>query len=202
MEVNIAAGTSELLCEYFNLAINNILYSRAIYPDSEFKKVQKYDMHFYVTTNRSLKNYLNVTLNELRIWIKDDKAKDVILEVKNVRTGEALEQWMFHIRTEGQDMKVKRKIPSRVVNSQMKGILLQINNFNNMLPELEELCEIAVFVNVDEDAETCHEKNWGNGGLSEIKNHEEVNLKGFSTGTHAMSGGVIFKKRDMYDELF
>ena len=53
------------VAEFFEYSINNILYQREIYPPETFRRVAKYGLAMFVTTDEGLTGYLSNVLAQL-----------------------------------------------------------------------------------------------------------------------------------------
>ncbi|VDL62297.1 unnamed protein product [Hymenolepis diminuta] len=60
-------GSVEIIADYFNVAINNILYNRAIYPESSFKRVKKFGRSVLIATDEELIKYLDKLIDQLKV---------------------------------------------------------------------------------------------------------------------------------------
>jgi mitotic spindle assembly checkpoint protein MAD2 len=58
-------GSTEIVKEFFNYSVNNILYQRGIYPPESFKRISQYGLAMMVTTDESLLSYMNNILRQL-----------------------------------------------------------------------------------------------------------------------------------------
>jgi mitotic spindle assembly checkpoint protein MAD2 len=51
-------GSTEIVTEFFNCAVNSVLYQRAIYAPESFKRVTKYGLSMMMTTDEAVLAYL------------------------------------------------------------------------------------------------------------------------------------------------
>jgi mitotic spindle assembly checkpoint protein MAD2 len=58
-------GSSEVVTEFFEYCVNNILYQRGIYPPESFKRVPKYGLSMVITTDESVSAYITNIINQL-----------------------------------------------------------------------------------------------------------------------------------------
>ena len=58
-------GSTEIVKEFFNYSVNNILYQRGIYPPESFKRVSQYGLSIMVTTDEGLVTYMTNILRQL-----------------------------------------------------------------------------------------------------------------------------------------
>ena len=62
-------GSVDLVQEFFEYAINSILYQRGIYPPEEFRRVAKYGLSMMVASDDGLQTYLKKILTQLKTLI-------------------------------------------------------------------------------------------------------------------------------------
>ena len=58
-------GSTDIITEFVNYSVNNILYQRGVYPPESFKRVSQYGLSMMVTTDESLTSYLTAILKQL-----------------------------------------------------------------------------------------------------------------------------------------
>lgn len=58
-------GSTDIVTDFFNFSVNNILYQRGIYPAESFQRVKKYELSMMMTKDDRLLNYLNNILRQL-----------------------------------------------------------------------------------------------------------------------------------------
>ena len=58
-------GSTDIVTEFFNYSVNNILYQRGVYPPESFKRVSQYGLSMMITTDEGLLNYLSNILRQL-----------------------------------------------------------------------------------------------------------------------------------------
>ena len=59
-------GSIKTVVEFFEYSVNNILYQREIYPPESFRRVPKYGLAMFVTTDDGLNGYLSQVLAKLQ----------------------------------------------------------------------------------------------------------------------------------------
>ena len=59
-------GSVKTVTEFFEYSINNILYQREIYPPETFRRVARYGLAMFVTTDDALTGYLSNVLSQLK----------------------------------------------------------------------------------------------------------------------------------------
>lgn len=58
-------GSTDIVTEFFNYSVNNILYQRGIYPPESFKRVTQYGLSMMVSTDETLTGYLANIMKQL-----------------------------------------------------------------------------------------------------------------------------------------
>lgn len=58
-------GSTDIVKEFFNFSVNNILYQRGVYPPESFKRVANYGLPMMITTDEALLGYLVNVLRQL-----------------------------------------------------------------------------------------------------------------------------------------
>ena len=58
-------GSTDIVAEFFNYSVNNILYQRGIYPPEGFKRVSQYGLSVMVSTDEALTAYMKNILKQL-----------------------------------------------------------------------------------------------------------------------------------------
>lgn len=59
-------GSVKIVTEFFEYSINNILYQREVYPPESFRRVAKYGLAMFVTTDDGLAGYLANVMTQLQ----------------------------------------------------------------------------------------------------------------------------------------
>lgn len=58
-------GSSDIVKEFFEYSVNNILYQRGVYPPETFTRISKYGLAIMVTTDERLTEYIHNIMNQL-----------------------------------------------------------------------------------------------------------------------------------------
>jgi mitotic spindle assembly checkpoint protein MAD2 len=90
-------GSTKIVTEFFNYAVNSILYQRGIYAPENFERTKKYGLSMMVTTDEGLVKYLGTVLTQISEWLTKGKLEKLVLVVASVHTSEVLERWQFDI---------------------------------------------------------------------------------------------------------
>ena len=79
-------GSVDLVQEFFEYAINSILYQRGIYPPEEFRRVAKYGLSMMVASDDGLQTYLKKILAQLKTWLEEGDVQRLVVVVTGVET--------------------------------------------------------------------------------------------------------------------
>ncbi|ORY96877.1 DNA-binding protein [Syncephalastrum racemosum] len=194
-------GSSSLVVEFFEYCVNSILYQRGIYPEEDFKLVEKYGVHLFTTRNDDLRIFLNDIVQQLRVWLDADKINKVILVIKHKNTMETVERWQFDIKTQVNPVAAHDQETPRTDSNvwteggkrQFRAIMRQIAAAVTYLPELNpEDYTINVLVHADMDADVP--STWGDTDPGLIKGGgEHMRLKELSTASHTVTPFVAYR---------
>ncbi|CAB4409282.1 unnamed protein product [Rhizophagus irregularis] len=175
-------GSTKIVVEFFEFALNSILFQRAIYPPEDFKMVKKYGLNVLVTIDDSLKSYLKKLLTQVEVWINAGKISKLILAIMNVETREILERWQFDIQIIDEENKEnkgpgggKKQRTDQEIKNEIQAIIRQITASVTFLPVLEDECTFNILAFTDKDAEVPAE--WDDSDPLIIQNPEYVSLK-------------------------
>uniref|UniRef100_G3MP75 Mitotic spindle assembly checkpoint protein MAD2A n=1 Tax=Amblyomma maculatum TaxID=34609 RepID=G3MP75_AMBMU len=186
-------GSAQIVAEFFNYGINSILYQRGVYPPEMFTTVQKYGLAILVTTEKSLQDYLEKVLMQLKEWLEAKIVHRVVLVISATNTKETLERWEFRILSEDEitdSSKPKQKELSEI-QSEIKNVIRQIVASVTYLPILETACAFDLLIYTDKNAKMP--KKWEDSAPLLIPDSETVRLKSFSTTIHTVDTAVCYK---------
>ncbi|CAD5120443.1 DgyrCDS9013 [Dimorphilus gyrociliatus] len=189
-------GSTQMVTEFFGFGLNSILYQRGVYPDDMFTRKEAYGLSILVTSDPKLEQFLKTVLDQVREWLLKKVIKKLVLVMKNVKTEEIVERWVFNIDCEKQvdSENTNSKKELKDIQNEIRAVLRQIIASVTFLPALEDTCTIDVQVYTDKDEETpscCYESS-----ALLIKDAEQVKFKSFSTTVHKVQGMVEYKVKD------
>ncbi|WLF77945.1 Mitotic spindle checkpoint component mad2 [Lodderomyces elongisporus] len=90
-------GSSKIVSDYFEFAINSILFQRGIYPAEDFVTVRKYDLPMLINNDDDVKRYISNIMQQLKKWIYGRKITKLIVVILSKSTGDNIERWEFDI---------------------------------------------------------------------------------------------------------
>jgi len=191
-------GSAEIIAEFFQFGVHNILYQRGIYPPESFERVQKYDIALFETTDKNIKEYFDAVLDQLKEWLEKGKVSKLVLAIANAETKDILETWNFKIEHENSpatngesgEKKSPKKKSQKEIQEEIRCVMRQITASVSFLPLLDCVCAFNILIHTSKDAETNDQ--WAEHGPCIINDAEEVKLKSFSTSLHKVSTSVTF----------
>jgi|LauGreSBDMM110SN_4_FD.fasta_scaffold130456_1 mitotic spindle assembly checkpoint protein MAD2 len=192
-------GSTDIVTEFFNYSVNNILYQRGIYPPESFKKVSAYGLSVMMTEDEGLLVYLNNILRQLDSWLMNGSVQKLILVVKSIENGETLERWVFDCaatNAKGSENNNGNKEITAVksqkeIHNEIQAIMRQITSSVTYLPLLSEPCCFDLLVYADQAATVP--VTWEDSDPCFIANSSEVNLRSFTTKIHKVDLAVSFR---------
>ncbi|KAF8337525.1 mitotic spindle checkpoint protein MAD2 [Cantharellus anzutake] len=190
-------GSTQIVTEFFNFAINSILYHRGIYPADDFHTVKKYGQPVLLTEDPNLEAYLSNILKQVEKWLMNKKINKLVLVVLNAASRVVLERWEFDIHITkpeiGEDGSVPAK-PEKEIRAEIRAILKQIVGSNAYMPTLSDPCIFDILAYTEENAEVPVEE-WRDthGHLIEAGKTQTVKLKSFDTSLHRIDAMVAYR---------
>lgn len=204
-------GSSKIVSDYFEFAINSILFQRGIYPAEDFITVRKYDLPMVINNDEDVKNYISNIMQQLKKWIYGKRITKLIVVIVSTSTGESIERWEFNIETKDDDDAEEINNDESVGNKEQNGdgkkskseiqkeiraIIRQITSSVSYLPILRD-DEYTFNVLVYTDKDTNVPIQWcdtnGDGRVLEGDNVDEIDFASFSTDKHKVKTSVSYK---------
>lgn len=194
-------GSTNLITEFFDFSVNNILYQRGIYPSDDFKLVKKYGMNLLVAHDEDIKGYIKKFMRQVHQWLKAGKVSKFVLVIINKSTGEINEKWQFNIALNAEEESkdgaapVKERTPEEIQN-QIQAIIRQITSCVTFLPALEVnefTFNILVFTDVTTALPQTNEWIDSSDYKLKIEGEECVQLRSLQTNLHTVDTLVSYK---------
>ena len=185
-------GSVKTVTEFFEYSINNILYQREIYPPETFRRVAKYGLAMFVTTDDGLTGYLSNVLAQMQEWLTHGTVQKLVLAITSQETGETLERWVFDLQAEanlGPEERVDK--PDKEIQAEIAAIQRQITASVTFLPLNDEPCAFDLLVYTNEDVDVP--KAWEESDPKLIVNSDEVRLRSFTTKVHKVDASVSYR---------
>jgi mitotic spindle assembly checkpoint protein MAD2 len=184
-------GSTEIVTEFFDYAINSILYQRGIYPPENFEARKKYGLSILVTKDKGLREYLNQVLQQLTDWLMGGNVHKLVVVIADCETGESKERWNFDIQTDKEAATTGSAKPEKEIVDEIRQIIRQITASVTFLPLLETPCSFDLLVYTDKNASVP--SKWEESEPKYITNSEEVRLRSFTTKIHKVEPMVSYQ---------
>mmetsp|Transcript_26077 Transcript_26077/g.45392 ORF Transcript_26077/g.45392 Transcript_26077/m.45392 type:complete len:233 (-) Transcript_26077:56-754(-) len=189
-------GSTDTVVEFFEFAINSILFQRGVYPADSFTSVTKYGIKILVTQDPELQAYIGEVLEQFKGWMMRSQVKKLIVVIASQATGDTLERWQFDIEVnkEAAGAGAASQTQAEVVKCQkdIQAIMRQIMGSVSMLPLLDEPCAFDLLIYTDKWAEVP--LAWDESDPKYIVgDSREVKLRSFNTKIHKVEGAVAYK---------
>lgn len=185
-------GSVATVVEFFEYSINNILYQREIYPPETFRRVARYGLAQFLTTDDGLSGYLQNVLSQLHEWLTAGTVQKLVLVITSQESGETLERWVFDLHADksiGPTDKVDKS--DKEIQAEIAAIQRQISASVTFLPLFDEPCAFDLLVYTDDDVQVP--TLWENSDPKMIVNADEVKLRSFTTKIHKVDASVSYK---------
>jgi mitotic spindle assembly checkpoint protein MAD2 len=127
--------------EFIGLAVNAVLYHRAVYPQDRFVQVYKYGQSLPVSTDAETNIYLKHILMDVAQWLANGSMRQFEVVVGDAATGIFLERWKF-------DFNPCDELPPSVShqNRGFQEMFLRLAEGSEILPEISQPRFFDVFV--------------------------------------------------------
>lgn len=188
-------GSAEIVADFFNIALNSILYVRGIYGYDKFDNVSRYGLQMRVTNDKELLDYLGNVITQLKEWLTSNKVKKLILLILQDDNGECLESWEFAVNctdTSADDTSPLK--PIEIIQSEIRNFMRQVLGSTHLLPPLDTKCRFDILIYVDQNASVS--ERWNDTIARDITGYKIIKLSSFSTGLHEVKPQVVFKTTD------
>ena len=93
-------GSTQIVTEFFNYAVNSILFQRGLYDPENFERKKKYGLSLMVTSDDGLVRYLDNVMTQISEWLKQGMLQKLVLVISAVGSKEVRERWTFDIQTD------------------------------------------------------------------------------------------------------
>ncbi|XP_022903977.1 mitotic spindle assembly checkpoint protein MAD2A [Onthophagus taurus] len=190
-------GSSEIVCEYLDFGINSILFQRGIYPPESFKTAENYGLTILMSQDKEIKEFLSVTLSQLKDWLTQKVVNKVALIITNVASLEVMERWDFNIEYDGDQSQGDKQVsdkPLKQIRNEIRDVLKQVASSVAYLPLLDCLCSFDIQIYTKDDVNLPQE--WAETEAANIKNAQCVKMRSFSTNIHKVNTMVTYKNED------
>lgn len=200
-------GSSKIVADYFEFAINNILFQRGIYPSEDFHTVRKYGLPMLVTSDADVRQYIETIMVLVKKWIYGGKINKLAIAIVAKSTVEVVERWEFEVEvfkqnngtidnaTDGADPSDLPEKSRDETQREIQSLVRQITSLVSYLPMLkEDEYTFNVLVHTDPN-DTNIPTEWceGEEKIPLGANVEKVQFRSFSTNIHEIGTNVTYK---------
>lgn len=197
-------GSSKIVCDYFEFALNSILYQRGIYPQEDFITVRKYDLPMVISDDYEVQQYIKNIMKQIKKWIYSSQINKFVIVIVSKSNLENVERWEFNVETKeikqgdslSGDNEEEEEKPRLEIQKEIRAIIRQITSLVSYLPVLKD-DEYTFNVLVYTDPTTTIPIEWsdtqGDGRILNGDNVDNVAFTSFSTGIHKVGTLVSYK---------
>ena len=89
-------ATADLLSEFLEISVQQILVSRKVYPPQLFVKCRKYGLPLYQSKHSALAHYLNDLMESVRAFIRRGSLDKFVLSL--LLNNQVVERFIFEVR--------------------------------------------------------------------------------------------------------
>lgn len=200
-------GSLKIVCDYFEFALNSILYQRGIYPQEDFVTVKKYDLPMVINDDYDVQKYINNIMKQIKKWIYGSLMSKFIIVIVSKTNLENIERWEFNIETKDQEETTENGDGDgdgdgvgksrQEIQKEIRAIIRQITSLVSYLPILKDDDEYTFNVLVYTDPNTSIPIEWcdtqGDGKVLDGDNVDNVKFTSFSTDIHQVGTSVSYK---------
>ena len=200
-------GSSAIVAEFFEYAVNSILYQRGILPPEAFKRAAKYGLTIMKVSDEGLVAYFANVMRQLEDWLLSGDVQQLVCVINGFESGDALERWVFKVETTDTDKEnaggggaAAEKQPEKSVKevqSEIAAIIRQITASVTFLPMIDEPCSFDLLVYTNASATVP--LKWEETDARYIPGAEEVKLRSFSTKVHVVGTTVAYRPASLDD---
>ncbi|KAK6204917.1 DNA-binding protein [Scheffersomyces amazonensis] len=198
-------GSSKVVTDYFEYAINSILFQRGIYPLEDFTTVRKYNLSLLVSNDPDVKKYINDIMIQIKKWVYGKKIVKLVLVIISKSTLENIERWEFNIdvldddnNNENNNEESNNK-SKEDTQREIQAIIRQITSSVSYLPVLRDddySFNVLVYTDPNNPSSTIPIE-WGDtngdGRHLQGENIDKVDFTPFSTKIHKVGTSVTYK---------
>ncbi|KAI8970371.1 DNA-binding protein [Mycotypha africana] len=137
------SGSSSHTAKLFKYILYNILLQRNVYPDDDFEIERCEGMNHMAISDPEVKQYVETLIQQIDQWAKRQELERVAIALTSVDTLEVIERWTFFVKTKGDAVMTEDTLSEQAgrrqqdFQSQMRRLIVQILNINNILPILD-----------------------------------------------------------------
>lgn len=189
-------GSAQIVAEFFNYAVNSILYQRGVYPPESFEAKKNYGLTLWSTIDESLSKYLSTVLLQMKEWLAQGTLQKLVLVIADVESKDVQERWTFDIETNKEVVNggLEPEKSEKDIQQEIQAIIRQITASVTFLPLLDGPCTFDLLVYTDVKSDVPEE--WEESDARQIRDAAVVEFRGFSTKVHSVKALVSYKQTE------
>lgn len=189
-------GSSKIVADYFEFAINSILFQRGIYPQEDFITVKKYGLQMLLSNDDEVRDYIQQIMKQIKKWIYGNRIGKLVVVILSKSTTETIERWEFSINIVQEDNNQETKSTEQI-QREIQAIIRQITSSVTFLPTLDDdEYTFNVLVHTDPTNENVP-MEWADAQDKLINGTvESVSMRNFQTNVHNVGTTVQYKRKD------
>lgn len=156
-EENESKTRSDVLIEFLEIAIHDILYYRNIYPENIFTLKKKYNIPIYVSKHPKVNEYITECLKTAKELLEGNVVKQIALVVLTDKDL-PVEKYVFEIQQSNTDYQDKYFVKTEEVFRQY---LLKVAVAEISLKKLPENCTFEIQITTNEQSSVKLNENVG-----------------------------------------
>lgn len=191
-------GSSKVVADYFEFAINSILFQRGIYPPEDFKTVRKYDLPLLITADDEVQEYINKIMTQVKKWLYGKTILKLVVVLVAKSTAQVVERWEFNLQVLEPQTTTAPKAKADI-QREIQAIIRQVTTLVSYLPVLgndDYTFNVLVYTDPSHDTRSIPREwsdTYGDGRYVLGDNVESVDFKSFSTDIHQVGTLVTYK---------
>lgn len=137
-------ATSDILCEFVEVVIHNILYAKKLYPETIFSSRRKYGVAVYQCIQPDVNEYINEILKAVSFHSKKNQLSKIFLCIHN--RDFVCEKYIFEIL----DLKTTNESDPFLIDLEqfMRNFILKLHNTLDYLEDLDENATFSIRLQV------------------------------------------------------
>ncbi|KAK8731290.1 hypothetical protein OTU49_007525 [Cherax quadricarinatus] len=142
--------SSDIVVELLEVAINLILYTREIYPQSVFQRRKKYSIPVQMCIHPGLRSYIGECVSSIRPVLEKGEVEKVVVAVLSTE-GVPVEKFVFEIVQKPTKPHEIKKDPQLLrMEEALRAFCLKLSISDSLLQPLPPGCSFAVHIHVPE----------------------------------------------------
>ncbi|XP_071946082.1 mitotic spindle assembly checkpoint protein MAD2B-like [Antedon mediterranea] len=147
---NLNEATADVLCEFLEVALHQILYIRKLYPAGIFEKCCKYNIPVQMSQHPEVNKYIKDTILGIKPLLSKDEVHGVTVVILN-SSNKPIERFVFEISS-----LMKKSISGDeylfAIEQAFRSFILKINISDSLLDNITEGCSFAILVYTKDNA--------------------------------------------------